>query len=221
MNRCPTPVLSSATKALSTLPLSLRSTRQLARESLAAGAIQKVPELARLIALVKARRPRAVLEIGSFRGGTLAAWCKVAAPDAVLVSVDLPEEAETPAAPDELRRLARASQRLEVVRGDSHAEETTREVANALAETEVDFLMIDGDHSYDGVRRDFELYAPLVRDRGLIAFHDVVPHTRPNIEVDRFWLEVRERYEHEEFVSPGREQVLGPWGGIGVLRYRK
>jgi predicted O-methyltransferase YrrM len=215
-------VWGTATTALSTLPLSLRSTRQLARESLAAGAIQKVPELALLIALVKARRPRAVLEIGSFRGGTLAAWCKVAAPDAVLVSVDLPEEAETPAAPDELRRLARASQRLEVVRGDSHVEETKREVENALAETEVDFLMIDGDHSYDGVRRDFELYAPLVRDRGLIAFHDIVPHTgRPNIEVDRFWTEIRDRYEHEEFVARGRDVGLGPWGGIGVLRYRR
>jgi predicted O-methyltransferase YrrM len=212
----------TATRTLARLPVSLRSPRQLARESLAAGAIQKVPELARLIALVKARRPHAVVEIGSFLGGTLAAWCKLAAPDAVLVSVDLPDESETPAKPDDLRRLALARQRLEVVRNDSHAEETRREVEAALAGSEVDFLMIDADHSYDGVRRDFELYAPLVRDGGLVAFHDIVPHTRlANIEVSRFWTEVRARYEHEEFISAGRDRGFGEWGGIGVLRYQR
>jgi predicted O-methyltransferase YrrM len=211
----------ATTTTLARLPISLRSPRQLARESLAAGAIQKVPELARLIALVKARRPRAVVEIGSFRGGTLAAWCKVAAADAALVTVDLPDAAETPVAPDELRRLARSGQQLEVVRGDSHVPETRNKVVAALGGRKVDFLMIDADHSYEGVRRDFELYAPLVCDGGLIAFHDVVPETRrSDIEVSRFWREIRDRYEYEEFISPGREFGLGPWGGIGVLRYR-
>jgi predicted O-methyltransferase YrrM/SAM-dependent methyltransferase len=215
-------VWGGATRAGSLLPLQLRSPRQLARESLAAGALQKVPELARLIALVKARRPRAVVEIGSFRGGTLAAWCKVATPDAVVVSVDLPaEEYGTPASSDDLRALARGHQRLEVVRGDSHAEETRREVESALAGRAVDFLMIDGDHSYEGVRRDFELYAPLVRKGGLVAFHDVLPHPKvPGVEVDRLWRELRERYEHEEFVERGHDLGFGEWGGIGVLRYR-
>lgn len=212
----------AATGTLALLPVSLRTPRQLARESLAAGAVQKAPELARLVALVRARRPEVVVEIGSFLGGTLAAWCAVAAPDAVLVSVDLSDECETPASPEELRGLARPGQRLEVVRGDSHAEATRREVETALRGREVDFLMIDGDHSYDGVRSDFELYAPLVRDGGLIAFHDVIPGTRiPGVDVHRFWREIRDHYEHEEFVSPGRERGFGPWGGIGVLRYRR
>jgi len=212
----------AATRTLSRLPVSVRSPRQVARESLTVGAIQKVPELARLIALVKALRPRAVVEIGSYRGGTLAAWSKVAAPDAVLVSVDLPAEYGTPATEDELRALARGEQRVDVVRGDSHAEETCREVVAALAGRDVDFLMIDGDHTYDGVRRDFELYAPLVRDGGVVAFHDVLPHPRvPGIEVDRFWRELRDRYEHEEFVEPGNAHGFSQWGGIGVLRYRR
>jgi predicted O-methyltransferase YrrM len=212
----------TATRTLERFPLALRTPRQLARESLAVGAIQKAPELARLIALVRALRPHAVVEIGSFRGGTLAAWCKLAAADAVLVSVDLPEESETPATPDDLRRRARARQRVEVVRGDSQTDETRREVEAALGGREVDFLMIDADHSYDGVRRDFELYSPLVRNGGLVALHDIVEHThRPEIDVARFWTEIRARYEHEEFVSPGREFGFGPWGGIGVLRYRR
>jgi SAM-dependent methyltransferase/predicted O-methyltransferase YrrM len=212
----------TATRTFGLLPVSARSPRQLARESLAAGAIQKVSELARLIALVKACRPRAVLEIGSYRGGTLAAWCKVAARDAVVVSVDLPAEYGTPATPEELKTLARPGQRLEVVRGDSHADETRAQVETALGGREVDLLMIDGDHRYDGVRRDFELYAPLVRDGGLIAFHDILPHPKvPGVEVDRLWSELRDRYEHEEFVATSDEAVFGRWGGIGVLRYRR
>lgn len=33
-------------------------------------------------------------------------------------------------------------------------------------------LLIDADHSYDGVRRDFEHWSPLVAPGGLIIFHD-------------------------------------------------
>jgi len=40
----------------------------------------------------------------------------------------------------------------------------------------LDFLFIDGDHTYEGVKRDFEMYSPLVRNGGIIAFHDIVKH---------------------------------------------
>ena len=38
---------------------------------------------------------------------------------------------------------------------------------------EFDFILIDGDHSEAGVLRDMELYMPLLRSGGLVAFHDV------------------------------------------------
>jgi predicted O-methyltransferase YrrM len=48
----------------------------------------------------------------------------------------------------------------------------------------VDLIFIDGDHSYEGVKQDFEIYAPLVRSDGLIAFHDILEHTRvPSVRV--------------------------------------
>ena len=34
-------------------------------------------------------------------------------------------------------------------------------------------LFIDGDHSYEGVKKDFEMWSPFVVKGGLIAFHDV------------------------------------------------
>jgi len=36
----------------------------------------------------------------------------------------------------------------------------------------IDFLFIDGDHSYDGVKKDFDLYSQILSDSGIIMIHD-------------------------------------------------
>jgi predicted O-methyltransferase YrrM len=38
-----------------------------------------------------------------------------------------------------------------------------------------DAILIDGDHSYAGVKRDLELYFPLLRPGGVIVVHDYLP----------------------------------------------
>ena len=38
----------------------------------------------------------------------------------------------------------------------------------------IDFLLIDGDHSYEATRRDFEDWSPHVTAEGAIAFHDAL-----------------------------------------------
>ncbi len=40
-------------------------------------------------------------------------------------------------------------------------------------ENPIGLLMIDADHSYEGVKKDFEFWSPLVADGGLIVFDDV------------------------------------------------
>jgi Methyltransferase domain len=44
---------------------------------------------------------------------------------------------------------------------------------------EIDYLHIDADHHYEGVRLDFDLFAPLVRDDGVITLHDSVNYREP------------------------------------------
>jgi len=39
----------------------------------------------------------------------------------------------------------------------------------------IDFLFIDGDHSYDGVKKDFELYTQILNDDGIVVIHDTDP----------------------------------------------
>ena len=36
----------------------------------------------------------------------------------------------------------------------------------------IDYLHIDGDHSYEGVKKDFELYSTIMSENGLITIHD-------------------------------------------------
>ena len=39
-------------------------------------------------------------------------------------------------------------------------------------EQNIDFLFLDGDHSYEAVNKDWELYSPLLSIGSIVAFHD-------------------------------------------------
>jgi hypothetical protein len=47
----------------------------------------------------------------------------------------------------------------------------------------IDFLFIDADHSYEGVKLDFELYSKLVKKTGIIALHDTDQNYHDNLIV--------------------------------------
>lgn len=61
---------------------------------------------------------------------------------------------------------------------------TDADAMKAAAERAYDVLVIDGDHSYDGVKFDFDHYAPLVRPGGLIVIDDY--HSPDWPDVTRF-----------------------------------
>jgi predicted O-methyltransferase YrrM len=47
----------------------------------------------------------------------------------------------------------------------------------------VDFIFIDGDHSYEGIKKDWELFSKKVPSKGIIALHDTsVPSHNPGVE---------------------------------------
>jgi len=67
--------------------------------------------------------------------------------------------------------------------GNSHNNETLKKVSDR----KYDILLIDGDHSYEGVKRDFEMYAPLIKEKGIIFLHDIC---NINAGVRIFWEEI-------------------------------
>jgi cephalosporin hydroxylase len=196
---------------------------KLAATAIELGASQKQRELSALLTRLKRRRLRRLAEIGTEKGGSFYAWCAIAETDALIVSIDLPGGEFGGGYPStklkKYRSYRRGSQRLKFIRADSHNQETADHLAQTLRGEQLDFLFIDGDHTYRGVRKDFEMYAGFVRPGGIIAFHDIVPHPKvPRCQVHIYWREVCKNFQHEEFVQPGAERDWGPWGGIGLIR---
>jgi predicted O-methyltransferase YrrM len=83
-----------------------------------------------------------------------------------------------------------------------------------LGREKVDLLFIDGDHTYEGVKKDFEMYSPLVRKGGIIAFHDIVFGPFENVSgVPKFWDQIKYRYKHLGIVNNWNQGGYG----IGVI----
>jgi predicted O-methyltransferase YrrM len=197
-------------------PLALRSSASLAREAIVGhGALQKTSELASFLNLLRRRHPRVVVEIGTASGGAFHAFCQVASDNALLVSIDLPG-GEFGGGYDEdgalrMRSFARKGQSLHFLRCDSHERSAKERLLGILSDLPVDLLFIDGDHTYKGVREDFEMYSPLVRSGGLVVFHDIVEGPPDAVGgVPRFWKEIKRRGEVQEIVENWAQ------GGCGI-----
>jgi predicted O-methyltransferase YrrM len=178
--------------------------------------VQTRSELLEYAHLVAKMRPATVLEIGTYRGGTLFIHSRLASPDATLVSIDLPGSpfgrvwrwAHTPI----FKRFTKRGQILHLLREDSHCSQTQATVLKLLNGQQIDLLFIDGDHSYTGVRADFEMYSPLVRPGGIVAFHDIAFQLPPN-EVARFWNEIKTSHKHKEILHRATKDAMG----IGIV----
>lgn len=162
-------------------------------------------------------KPTYIMEIGTANGGTLFASCKLASKDATIISVDLPGGAFGGGYPDWkvpiYQEFSKTGQNLNLIRASSHEAQTVQKVKDILKGNSLDYLFIDGDHSYDGVKKDFDLYSPLVKKGGIIVFHDIAFHKDSLCEVDKFWRDIRAGYKTLEFV---RDKEFGKFG-IGLI----
>jgi predicted O-methyltransferase YrrM len=194
--------------------------QKITEKAIELGAVQKPLELLLLVNFLQKKPPKIVVEVGTAKGGTFFALCKIAGPDATIVSIDLPggpfgggyerKDQKT------FKSYGKKNQTLHFLRKDSHSESTKKELLKLIDGKKIDFLMIDGDHSYAGVKKDWELYSPLVKEGGLIALHDILFHPNvPECQVDKLWSEIKDRFKHEEFIDRNDSQ----WGGIGLIHY--
>jgi hypothetical protein len=92
-----------------------------------------------------------------------------------------------------------------LLRRDSHDPRTLEEVRRILVCDNVDFLFIDGDHTYEEVERE-----------GLLLFMILFPESNnpENVGgVPDFWNEIEHGFSYVELVKGGRQSGYG----IGAL----
>ena len=119
---------------------------------------QDKEELWQLVEKLMELKPQRMLEIGNACGGTTLVW-QALVPE--VYSLDIKTiEGHIPDSyfPD-----------VNFLVGDTH-EQSTLDMVKVYAP--FDCIFIDGDHSTDGVKMDFEMYSPLVRKGGIVGFHD-------------------------------------------------
>lgn len=184
------------------------------------GIMQKSGEIRPLLLYIAEHRPQVVGEIGLRRGGNTFLFTRMFKDARLFLALDIRLKNVA-----KLRFVTPPGQQLVFVEGDSQSDDVVQKVRSVLGTSKFDFLFIDGDHSYEGVLRDFVAYYPLVRAGGLIAFHDIVPDefarygTRtPGSKSDAggvylLWSQVRDRFQSREFVDSWEQYGFG----IGVI----
>jgi Methyltransferase domain len=156
---------------------------------------QNIGELAEILAAVQQTKPQRLLEIGVGEGGTLWAWAQLGIPQVLAVTEPVP-------GPEWVHHHG-----ADLLFADSHTPEARQWVTERLGKHWLDVLFIDGDHSYEGVRADWEDYSPLVRPAGLVIIHDI----RFMDEVCAWWREFKASPQ-----PPGRVLAEIYAGGDGL-----
>ncbi len=167
-------------------------------------------ERAALTGLLAELTPRLSLEIGIGTGGSLPV---IASYSAEVHAFDL----------DRPVGLSLERARVTFHIGDSHT--LLPRVLEDLKGrgTPVDFALVDGDHSAEGVRKDIEdlLRADAVADCAILVHDTMNPEVRRGIEAVQFDAHSKVRYVDLEFL-PGYLAQEGPfsgqlWGGFALI----
>jgi len=163
--------------------------------------------------LVATARPRLVVELGTHVGTSYSAMCEAVLRrglDAKCYAVDTWQGdrhagtysgavfAELTALNGE--RYGKFSTLLRMTFDDAVAQ---------FADGSIDLLHIDGLHTYEAVRHDYETWRPKLSDRAIVLFHDIAER-RDDFGVWQYWAELRANFRSFEFEHAH---------GLGVLLF--
>ena len=175
--------------------------------------LHRKEELRQLVNLVEWFKPKTILELGVCHGGSFKMWEEVLPSDGMLIGADRLTVVQW--------KWKESPKNVLYVQGNLDEESTVGQVKKSLAGRQVDFLYIDSNHYYDGVKHHYELFSPLVRDGGIVAFHDIRNAPWGRYGVGKFLSELKEKYKWMEILVPLPEYTdkypLRGADGIGII----
>ena len=143
--------------------------------------LQELTVIAKLIAAYK---PKNLLEIGTFDGNTTLQMALNAPKDALIHTIDLPNE---PIATEhtidqvDLKFVQDSQKHQRKYQKSGVASKVTQHFGDSTTYDfsqfgEIDFCFIDGGHSYDCVRKDTEKVLKILAPKAVVLWHDFDPN---------------------------------------------
>lgn len=149
--------------------------------------------------LVQTQRPRTLVELGTHTGNSYFTFCQAVKDagcktDCYAVDTWQGDEHAGEYGED-------IYQQVKAINTDHYAAFSTLlrmtfdQALEVIPDGTVDLLHIDGLHTYEAVRHDFETWLPKLSPNAMVLFHDTHVYER-GFGVWQYWAEVRAQYPH-------------------------
>jgi O-antigen biosynthesis protein len=153
-------------------------------------------------ALVEILKPRTFVELGTYKGDSYCAFCQAVAAlklETRCSAIDTwaGDKHTGFYGPDLLAQL-RAAHDSEYGKFSTLIQSTFDAAAETFPAQSIDLLHIDGLHTYDAVKHDFETWLPKLSSRAVVLFHDTAIRLA-DFGVWRFFEEISRNHPHFQF----------------------
>jgi O-antigen biosynthesis protein len=152
--------------------------------------------------LIDVAKPKTVVELGVHNGTSYFAFCQAIKRlnlNSVIFGVDTWKGDEHAGFyTDEIFNLVAGNNSSHYSKFSTLLRTTFDEAKDYFIDGSIDLLHIDGFHTYEAVKHDFETWLPKLAENSIVLFHDISVRER-EFGVFKLWDELKKQYPHFQF----------------------